>query len=333
MNLAIYSPNWIGDAVLALPFLAACRQRHPEARITLIAKAYVADIYRQHPAVDRIEGLEPAALSGLRATTATGRRLKALNLDKIYLLSDSFRAAWVARLSGSRERIGYGGQGRGPLLTRTVAAPAPQGHRADRYLALLEAGSPEADPQTAGITLTAEETAWAAEELDGLSLKEPLAVFTGSVAPARQVPADKWAALLNPFASAGQPLLLLGSNRDRELARAVTGQLPAGSAWSVCGDYSLRQSIALISRCRGALSADSGLGHVAANLGLATVSIFGSEDPRRTRPLGPRTAVVREPVHCSPCHKNICHNRNEPLLCLRAIADGRLWEAYGALQH
>ena len=333
MNLAIYSPNWIGDAVLALPFLAACRQRHPKARITIIAKAYVADIYRQHPAVDGIEALEPAALSGLWATAATGRRLKALSLDKIYLLSDSFRAAWMARLSGSRERIGYGGQGRGPLLTRIVAAPTPQGHRADRYLALLEGGSPVAEPRTAGITLSASETAWAAEELDGLSLKEPLAVFTGSVAPARQVPLEKWAAFLKPFASAGKPLLLLGSDRDRDLARAVTGQLPAGSALSVCGDYTLRQSMALISRCQGALAADSGLGHVAANLGLATVSIFGSEDPRRTRPLGARTAVVRKPVHCSPCRKNICHNRDEPLLCLQAIADRRLWEAYGVLQN
>lgn len=331
MKLAIYSPNWIGDAVLTMPFLNACRRRFPEAHITVAAKDWVAEVYRHHPAVDRLIELPSRALRGLGGVFAIGRRLRRDRPDRCYLLTDSLRSAAIARLSGSVERIGFRGQGRSPLLTEALAPPGGALHRSRRYLMLLKEAADAALPEGPGLTLTIEEIAWATGELDRLGLARPLAVLPGSMAPARRIPAERWAGFLAPFAEAGQPLLMLGGNRDAETAREVVNRLPPASARSVCGDYSLRQSAALISRCQGALAADSGLGHVAASLQVPTVSVFGSEDPSMTRPLGLRTAVVRQPVHCSPCRKNDCHNRAAPLLCLSAIPARALWEAYASL--
>ena len=50
MRIGIYAPNWIGDAVLSLPFLNRCRRSFPEAHITVIAKTRVAAIFMHHPA-------------------------------------------------------------------------------------------------------------------------------------------------------------------------------------------------------------------------------------------------------------------------------------------
>ncbi len=41
-------------------------------------------------------------------------------------------------------------------------------------------------------------------------------------------------------------------------------------------------------------------------------------------------AVISEAVHCSPCHKNACPNRDEPLLCLNAIPAKTVRESYHA---
>ena len=41
-------------------------------------------------------------------------------------------------------------------------------------------------------------------------------------------------------------------------------------------------------------------------------------------------AVISKAVHCSPCHKNACHNRDEPLLGLNAIPAKTVWESYHA---
>ena len=45
---------------------------------------------------------------------------------------------------------------------------------------------------------------------------------------------------------------------------------------SICGKYTLRKSIILISLCKFTLAADSGLGHISAALGIPTISFFGA---------------------------------------------------------
>ncbi len=337
MKVGIYAPNWIGDAVLAIPFVNRCRQKFPEAHITLIAKAWVAAIYEQHPSVDEIITLEGPQLRGLRPTTRSGRRLTRLELDRFYILSDSLRTAYLAWLARSPARIGFKGQFRSPLLTRAVPPPESVLHRADRYLRLLDTATSTATAAATastlpGITVTEEEARWAATEMDKRGLERPLAVFPSSVAESRRVPLVKWVKFLTPHLEAGRQLLFIGSRQDRPASDDLIQRLGrTGAVATVCGETTLRQSIALMTQCEGAIASDSGLGHIAANLGLKTVSIFGAGDPDITHPLGPRTAVVAEPVHCSPCRRNTCHNREEPLLCLTAINDPAIVKAYDAL--
>jgi heptosyltransferase-2 len=42
MNLAVFLPNWIGDAVMATPALRALRQHFHAARLIGVVKPYVA---------------------------------------------------------------------------------------------------------------------------------------------------------------------------------------------------------------------------------------------------------------------------------------------------
>jgi len=66
------------------------------------------------------------------------------------------------------------------------------------------------------------------------------------------------------------------------------------------------------------LGNDSGVGHLAAALGVPTVVAFGPSDPVQWRPLGPRVAVVRSPRACAPCCSAppvVCDHR----ACLREL--------------
>ena len=332
MRIGIYAPNWIGDAVLSLPFLNRCRRSFPEAHITVIAKTRVAAIFMHHPSADSTITFSGAQLKGFLPTTRSGRSLRAAGIDRFYLLSDSLRSAYLAWLARSRERIGFQGQFRAPFLSQPVPVPGGRIHRADRFLRLLGDTTTTAEETAApGITLTKNESAWAVEQLVQLHLTEPTAVFLSSVAESRRVPLAKWTAILEPHFDDRQEIIFIGSRQDRPDSEALVKQLGRPGVVTVCGQTTLRQAMALISRCRGALATDSGLGHIAANLGIRTISIFGAGDPEITRPLGPRAAVISEAVHCSPCHKNVCHNRDEPLLCLNAVPAKAVWESYHAL--
>ncbi len=51
----------------------------------------------------------------------------------------------------------------------------------------------------------------------------------------------------------------------------------------------------LLARARAAVAADTGPGHLAAQLGIPTLSLFGPTDPECWAPIGARTAVLRAP--------------------------------------
>jgi ADP-heptose:LPS heptosyltransferase len=46
--------------------------------------------------------------------------------------------------------------------------------------------------------------------------------------------------------------------------------------------------------------------HLAALLGIPTISIFGSTEPKRTGPLGVGHRILRHHVECSPCFLREC---------------------------
>ncbi len=331
MRIGIYSPNWVGDAVMSLPFIGNFRGRYRDAEIVILARPWVSALFENHPFINKVVVLNTGSSAGAVATTREGLRLRDLDLNRFYLLSDSWRSAHLARLSGAQDRIGFSGQWRSFLLTTAVKPPSQPRHRSERYLALLS-GEYDFGEDSTGIHLRQEEVEWAGSELQSLGMTSPIAVFPSSVASSRQVPSEKWQAILTLASKDGAELLLFGSAADRKVGNELSARLGGDGVRSVCGVYSLRQSVALISQCAGAIGTDSGLSHVAANLGLKTVTIFGAGDAAWTAPLGPKTAVISQNVYCSPCRKNICHNKDEPLICLTSLEADKIWQTYLSLE-
>ena len=54
MRIGIYSPNWIGDSVIALTFVQSIRAFESDAEIFIVCKEWVAGVYQEHPAVDGV---------------------------------------------------------------------------------------------------------------------------------------------------------------------------------------------------------------------------------------------------------------------------------------
>ncbi|HSI65554.1 MAG TPA: glycosyltransferase family 9 protein, partial [Candidatus Saccharimonadia bacterium] len=75
---------------------------------------------------------------------------------------------------------------------------------------------------------------------------------------------------------------------------------------NLVGKTSLSELIARLRTCRVLLTNDTGTMHLAASLGVPTVSIFGSTEPVLTGPLGAHHRVVRHHVPCSPCFRREC---------------------------
>src|SRR5450755_3995010 len=92
-TILVRATNWVGDAVMSLPALRALRGRFPQARISILAKPWVADLYRREPFCDEII---PYTAQDLGAKWRLVRELAAHKFDCAILLQNAFEAAAIA---------------------------------------------------------------------------------------------------------------------------------------------------------------------------------------------------------------------------------------------
>jgi len=301
MNIAVYSPNWVGDAALALPFISHLKNKNPDSKVILVCKDWVESVFHNNPNIDNIVSLSANQTRGVINTIKTGLILREKQIDYFYTLTDSFRSAVIMWLSNSRYRIGYNTQNRSILLTKYLDLPETIVHRSKKYLGLIDRSEVNLDERY--INLDDDQIKWAKERMHRKNINNPVALFPFSVAKSRTFPKKK----INEWLSeSSEHFVIFGAESDRNNARKIIQQNKNIRITSFCGDYELRKSIALISSCKYAIAADSGLGHISSIIGIPTISFFGAGRSIETRPIGRRNVIIDKSELCNPCKKNIC---------------------------
>lgn len=312
-NILIRSTNWIGDAVMTTPAVRSIRRNFPEAKVTLLALPWVADLFRACPHIDHIFLYEKQGRhQGLRGKLRLAAELRQENYDLSILLQNAFEAALITFLARIPVRGGYTTDGRGLLLTHGVRKHPEIGrkHQVHYYQEMLEGlglqrgeNSPELflDPAA-----EQEADALIREALQGKDV--PIIGLNPGAAygPAKCWPAAKYAELAGHLAEkTGGLLVIFGTATDKQAAAEIS--IAAGErVLDLTGKTSLAQALACIARCSVFVSNDSGLMHVAAALDRPLVAVFGSTDHVATGPYSDKATIVRQTVDCSPCMKTHC---------------------------
>jgi heptosyltransferase II len=294
--VVVRSPNWLGDAVMALPAVRNLKTMVVNDPLVVAAPEKLAALWSACPFVDGVIALpEPKNL------WATARQLRAGKFGAAVLLPNSLRAAAEAALAGIPQRIGYARGARGFLLSQTIPVPPRNPvrlHQRFYYLDLITAiGGPNDDSLP---DLRRELPAANADP------RPVLAVCPGAeYGPAKRWPVESFVTVARHFAEKHNlRVVLLGAPGDAPIAAEFIAQFP--EAENRVGQTSLGEFMAALASAKLALCNDSGSMHVASALGVPTVAIFGSTEPLLTGPLGPRTAVLRHHVPCSPCFLREC---------------------------
>lgn len=307
-------PNWVGDVVLATPFLRALRRAAPDARVTLHGKKQAIAVLANEGLHDRAEPLGGGR--GLLGLLREGRRVRhaAGEPDVAFLLPNSLSSALIGRATGARERVGYALNGRRMLLTRALHArkegrlrPTPM---IDYYLGLLSAVGGAVDGVVRRPTLTTtseqEERAEAYLRRQGVAPGvRPWALnIGGSWETKRWIPehAGRLARLLQ--ASGRTPLLLTGPD-ERDLARRAlaAADAPIPGADEV---VPLTDLVAVMRRCEVLVTTDSGPRHFGVAAGVPVLVLIGSTHPGYTQVDYDALELLCDEVPCWPCHLKRC---------------------------
>jgi len=325
-QLIVLAPNWLGDAVMALPAIDDVR-RLTGARVIVAARRSVAPLFTLVPGVDDIVELQWRGRAGdPRGMVGDIRRLRSLRGDVALLLPNSFASAWLAFAAGTPQRWGYATDGRTLLLTRAVEKPRHAGeaatgddgisrHQGTYYQHLvreLGASNGPLEPRVV-VPERARAEARALLATCGWQTAQPLVVFAPGAAygTAKRWWPTHFAQLAADLVQQhGAHVTLVGSAADAEATRAVSAAVPDRARASVsdlAGRTSLERLAAVLSLARACVSNDSGAMHLAAAVGVPLTAVFGPTNEHETSPLAhaPVDLLIHQ-VPCRPCMLREC---------------------------
>ncbi len=316
--MAVRAPNWIGDVVLSLPALRDVRRNFPRSRIEVVARPWVADLYRGVAEIDDVR---------MAKSFAEETALLAGGFDLALLFPNSFATAWAARRAGVAERWGYATDCRQLLLTRRAPVPASvRGINQVFYYRSLLAGlglRVSAQPDVR-IEPTAEWVEGAEKLLgEGEWVGINPGAFHGS---AKRWIAERYGAIADLLRRRGLRVAVLGGRAELPLGREVAAA--CGSRVELlCGRTDLGELVGVLSKLRLLVTGDSGPMHLAAAVGCSVVAVVGSTDWRETAPYTDRVRAVQAPVACAPCLLRECPIDHR---CMTGVGVMDVWQAIEA---
>ncbi len=318
-RFVVVAPNWLGDAVMALPAIADVLRGRPSASIVVAARPSVAPLFALIADVDEVVVLPPRGPQPIAGA------------DVALLFPNSFRSALIAARAGVRERWGYRTDWRALLLTRAVGRAPAGTHQVDSYRHLVHAlGFPNGSPVPA-LDPNPECRAAGADALAraGWNGRTPLVAFAPGAAfgSSKRWPPTAFADLAAGLADDGVGVVMVGAAADRSTASEVALAIGRRATMlDLVGSTDIPTLAGVLLNCRALVANDSGALHLAAALGVSVSAMFGPTDERTNapRPRGarapspePRAAVFAHPVWCRPCWLSECPLDHK---CMQGIA-------------
>jgi heptosyltransferase-2 len=317
VSIVILAPNWLGDAIMALPAIRDARRHFSGQPLSIAARPTMASVFRAVPGIDHIIVLE------------RGRESSQLHADVGILLPNSFRSAWILKKAGIRERWGYRSDFRRPLLTRSVRKPRGRVSFPEYYSHLVRQLGIETGPLTAHLQVPAATRAAALSLLQqhGWQPGQPLVGIAPGAAfgHAKRWSPTRYAELAQLLMDAGVACVILGRSEDRDAARDVKGI-------DLIGQTDLMMLMGVVSHCDVVVANDSGALHLAGGLGVPVVGIWGPTHERYSSPVTPHedshtVATISESVFCRPCFLADCPIDHR---CMKRISTARVHDAVRA---
>jgi heptosyltransferase-2 len=322
-KILVRGTNWLGDAVMTIPALQRLRASFPRAHITLLAPPRAAEVLRGVTALDEII-LYLRKEEGVQAFRAARHELQRAQFDMALLFQNAFEAALLAWLGGVPLRIGYATQGRGVLLTHklTRGKEHRNRHQTHDYLDLVAEAervclgqeSTAARDNIPSLQVSDAQTKAAANfarrwDLDP-GTQTLIALNVGATnSRAKCWGEDRFAALADRLATRPNAhILLIGAVSENEQAARVQAQMqPPHQARNLAGETTMPELIGVLASCSLLVTNDTGPAHVAAALGIPTLTLFGPTNEFETAPLGLRSELLRaDGIECARCMHRTC---------------------------
>ena len=327
INVIVRFPNWLGDCIMALPFLDALHDLNPAMKITVGVRVGMARLLRNDPRLHEVIRINDKQ-HWFRPYSywKTAQKLRMNRYDYGFILPDSLSSAYIFYAGHILERIGYEKEARSRYLTWEIPQPEEVIHRSQKYMNLLGefGGVPGSEyfPQI----YTGEKDRLKARQLLG-GIENYVVIAPQTRAASRRWGENKYAQLAAKIKQElNLNIVLIGAPDEAETVSEVAA-LSAVECLNLAGKSDLLASYEIMKNALAYIGNDSGGAHLAGASGTYTISISGADNPRETHPLIKRGRIIKKDIPCSPCVKNVCPRRDHPNECMDLIPVEEVFEA------
>jgi ADP-heptose:LPS heptosyltransferase len=261
----------LGDLLTAVPALRGLRRHCPDARITLAAPERYRELAMLTGAIDEL--LPTTCLGDVRPVP--GPPAIGINLHGCGPQSIDHLLSWHPRSILTHSHHRHPGVLGPPWL-------ADQ-HEVNRWCALLEWAGIRCDISDVGLP----------RPPIYLEPTGAVVIHPGASAAARRWPPDRFAEVAAALTDDGYEVVITGSANEFGLALDIASAAGLPRTAVLSGQLDLTALAALVSDSRLVICGDTGIGHLAAATGTASVVLFGPTAPAHWGPRGtaPHTAL------------------------------------------
>ena len=314
-TIVIFNHRHMGDLLGSTPAILALRARYPDARIVNVAAPMPLNILKGSPLADKLI----AHPKTWRGTLSALRQIRREKPDLAICLSGSIRVAVMARFCGAKVRAGYAPSKYTFPLTLKVHREGPPSLQLDLTMARA-LGAPVVKENYVGLLQpSADESSHVSQwlrEKNASTTKPLVGINMGASVERRRWDVENFAAVCDELANDAQ-LIVFGGPGDLALVSKLCS-LTRAPLIIAAGEFSPRETAALMKRCATVVTSDTGPMHLAMAVDTPVVALFG---------LVP--AALRVPPgfgHIALEHNQECLKMEQPLCrfeahckCLAAI--------------
>lgn len=285
----------LGDLVLTLPLLSALRKRFPSAEIDLLVRPYAQAVATASKDVNQVLVWETEHARDVKGRGA--ELLRSGRYDAIVLAFPDASVLGACHRADIPIRVGTARRWHSffRLTHRNWDGRKDSGgHEAWHGLRLLLPFGidPHSDFREEATLVPPPLDAEVKSMLDEMG-SPPILLHPGSHGSADNWPAERFAALALQLGERGQVVAFTGTEAEGEVFAPFLPQ--HRQVFSLFGQCTLTQLLALQARSKAMLASSTGPLHTAAALGTPTLGIYGVHPPqwsRRWSPIGPQVATV-----------------------------------------
>ena len=305
-NVLIARPDGIGDLVLSLPVATQLRRLLPGVRIGMLASPATAALLDHHPDVDYVR------IVSIRAPLADLKQAMSGEINAVIFLKPFRRLMWAAWLARVPIRVATGFRWQSVLANRWTYEHRSrfEKHEAECNVEMLRGLRLVPEPvEPPSLVLTEDERRIGERRWANLS-RPRVVVHPGGLTARRWRP-EHYRDVIKELAGKGYGVILTGSDPERKefvsYSEAIRAEHP--QVVDLMGQLPLRELMAVLASAQVVVSVSTGPAHLAAALGVPTVTLYDprrSNHPTRWKTLGAGVLLTPDVPMCAKCIGESC---------------------------